>query len=282
MTARPDAAPPHPGAAPPGVVLSPEGYAELFAEWARRPDAAPFAGGTALLRGTARPPAAVLSLEKIEEMRRVNRTERYLEIGAMVTLGAVVGLRKFVPSVLVQCLRGISGPHLRNMATIGGNVCCHLDSAAALTALDAQYELRGAESSRWVTAARFSPEPGPWSLGPGELLGRIRVPLESWDLSAYGKFEGGSAVFLARHQKDMLADIRVICRAAGRIWRDKDGENTLAGKRLPLGRRAAAAFAARWDAILRGAEGAVGGAGGGLPRGELVGFIESSVGSLEE
>ncbi|MCL2190557.1 MAG: FAD binding domain-containing protein [Treponema sp.] len=260
----------------PEPVLSPETYAELFADWGRHPDALPFAGGTALIRG--RPaPGAILSLDKIEEMRRINRSERYLEIGAMVKLSRIIELRKFGPGVLVHCIRNIAGPQIRNMATIGGNVCGHLDSVAAFTALDAQYELRSAQSSRWITAARFSPGPGPGALGQGEILSRIRVPLDNWDYSAYKKFAGRNAVFLARAQKNVLADIRIICKAADRIWRDRDSEMFLAGKRLPLPRRTAAAFVGRWEAFLRGA--------GNMDepsRREFVNFIDANVDNLVE
>jgi len=266
------------------LVFSPENYAELFHDWQRYPDAIPFAGGTALLRGQDRLvpqlPPVILSLDRIEEMRRINRSERYLEIGAMVRLSRIIELRKFGPGVLVHCLRNIAGPQLRNMATIGGNVCGHLDSVAAFTALDAQYELRGAQSSRWITAARFSPQPNPGALGQREILSRIRVPLDNWDYSAYRKFAaaaGRNAVFLARVQKNMLADIRIICKTADRIWRDKDSEIVLIGKRLPLTRRIAATFVGRWETFLRGAQGV-----DELSRKEFVNFIEANVGNLVE
>ena len=263
-------------------VLVPQTYSELFADWNRRPEAVPFAGGTALLGGRdgrkPKAPAAILSLEKIEEMQRITRSERYLEIGATVKLSRIVELGKFVPGVLVKCLRSIAGPQLRNMATIGGNVCGFGDGVAAFTALDAQYGLRSAQSSRWITASRFLPAPSPDALNPRELLSRIRVPLDNWEYSTYKKFAGDrSAVFLAKPQKDVLADIRIVCKTGDRTWRNKDGETLLIGKRLPLTRRMAAAFVGRWEAFLRGAENA-----DGLSRKELVNFIETNVDNLAE
>jgi len=265
-------------AAQPDAILSPESYPELFTEWNRHPDAVLFAGGTSLVRKNDLPPV-IFSLEKLEEMQRITRSERYLEIGAMVKLSRIIELRKFVPSVLVHCLRNIARPQLRNMATIGGNICLHLDSAAAFTALDAQYELRSAQSSRWITASRFSPEPGPGALGQRELLSRIRVPLDNWDYSAYRKFKGRarSVVFLAKPLKNMLADIRIICKTGNRVWRNKDSEILLIGKRLPLTRRIATAFVGRWETFLKGAENI-----DDLSRKELVNFIEMNVGNLVE
>jgi len=273
------------------LIFSPESYQELFADWGRFPNAVPFAGGSALIRSQdgylPTLPAVVISLEKVEEMQRITRSERYLEIGAMVTLSKIIELRKFVPRVLVHCLRNIARPQLRNMATIGGNVCCCLDSVAVFNALDAQYELRSMQSSRWITASRFSPEPGRNALAPQELLCRIRVPLDNWEYSAYKRFAGQasmaragasrSAVFLAKPQKNVLTDIRIICKIADSIWRDKDSEIFLIGKRLPLSRRIAAAFVSRWETFLRTAKNL-----DDMPRKELINFIEVNVGNLAE
>jgi len=272
------------------LFFSPESFTDLFTAWNRHPDAVPFAGGTALIRCQDRQvpelPPAILSLDDIEEMRRINRSERYLEIGAMVRLSRIIEQRKFVPGVLVQCLRNIAGPQLRNMATIGGNVCGHFDSVAVFTALDAQYELRSAQSSRWITAARFSPEPGPGALGSQELVSRIRIPLDNWDYYAYKKFTrqasatpctSRNSVFLAKAQKNVLADIRIICKTADKIWRDKDSESLLIGKRLPITHRIAAAFVGRWETLLRGAENL-----DELSRKEFVNFIDANVGNLVE
>ena len=267
------------------LILAPESYAELFAEWSRHPEAVPFAGGTSLIRRCQDGrnldlPGTILSLDKMAEMERINRSERFLEIGATVKLGRIIELRRFAPEALISCLGEIVGQQLRNMATIGGNVCRHLESVAALTALDAQYELRGAQSSRWVTASRFYGGSDQCSLGECELLSRIRIPLEAWDYSAYRKFAGQErhariAVFLARAQKNTLSDIRLVCKTEGGILRDRNGEIMLIGKRLPLTRRIAAAFVSRWEAFLRDS-----GDVDEFSGQELVNFIEANVGRL--
>jgi CO/xanthine dehydrogenase FAD-binding subunit len=239
------------------MVFYPASFAELFSQWNRQSNALLFAGGTEIMRREstlAQGADAVLSLEGISEMRRINRTERYLEIGGTVKLGRITELGKFVPEVLVQCLQNIAGPKLRNMATIGGNICCNLDSIPVLAALDAQYELRGAQSARWVSASRFLPGTG-GSFGERELLSRLRVPMENWDYFSYKKFSdkpvaGRSAVFLARQQRNILCDIRMICKTPGGMWRDKDSEMMLAGKRLPLSVRTVTGFVSRLESFL--------------------------------
>ncbi|MDR1971124.1 MAG: FAD binding domain-containing protein [Treponema sp.] len=244
-------------------VFFPAALGELFNAWTRFPQAVPFAGGTELIRSQGSSslslPATILSLGRIEELGRVTRTERYLEIGAMVKLRDIIRLGKIVPEALTRTLEGIAGPQLRSLATIGGNLCCpgrRLDCAAPLIALDAIYELRGAQSSRWISAARFSSVPGSPALGKQELLTRIRIPLDQWDFTAYRKFggrdsgaDGGVLIFIMKNRKNILTGLRVIF-AGRRILRDKNSETFLVGKRLPLSGREAQDFSAQWRETL--------------------------------
>ncbi|MDR3147361.1 MAG: FAD binding domain-containing protein, partial [Treponema sp.] len=227
-------------------VFFPRSFGELFNAWTRFPDAVPFAGGTQIIRSQAeselRLPATILSLSEIDELRRMSRTERYLEIGAMVKLRDIVRLGKIVPEALSSSLEGIAGPQLRGLATIGGNICnagYQLDCAAPLIALDAVYELRNAQNSRWISAARFSTPPGA-TLKSQELLTRVRIPLDQWDFSAYRKFgnrnsgmAGGVLVFIMKNRKNILTDLRVVF-AGECVLRDRNSETLLTGKRLPL------------------------------------------------
>ncbi|GHV70203.1 FAD-binding protein [Spirochaetia bacterium] len=257
-------------------VFSPANFQELFGAWARFPGAVPYAGGTALLRSQGKRvptlPQNILSLENLEDLHRITRTERYLEIGAMVTLSQILRLGKIVPEALTRCLENIAGPQLRNLATIGGNIChpaFRLDASAPMIALDAHYELRSAAAgihtnaatqSRWISAPRFSALPGPPALAPQELLTRIRIPLDQWNYSLFRKLAipgiedaGGVIVFLIRNQKNILTDIRIVF-AGEVVLQDRSTESLLAGKKLPLERRDAENFIDRWKTYLSALE----------------------------
>jgi CO/xanthine dehydrogenase FAD-binding subunit len=270
-------------------VFFPANFAELFSAWSKFPDAVPFAGGTEIMRNQGRRipqlPHNLLCLDKLPDLRRVTRTERYLEIGAMVTLNEVIYLGKAVPEVLTRCLENIACPQLRNIATIGGNLCCkrrRLNAVAPLIGLDALYELRGAASARWISASRFSIMPGDLALNEQELLTRIRIPLEPWDYSVYKKFKrqetgeaDGGVVFLLRSGKDALVDLRLVF-AGEMILRDKNSESLLIGKRLPLDKKEIAGFVGQWKAYLEGC-----GNQGLLFQSSLLNFIESSLDVLK-
>jgi CO/xanthine dehydrogenase FAD-binding subunit len=270
-------------------VFLPRSFNELFNVWTRYPEAVPFAGGTNIIRSQAESelslPKTILSLSEVDDLKRMSRTEQYLEIGAMVKLRDIIRLGKVVPEALTQSLEGIAGPQLRGLATIGGNICgagYRLDCAAPLIALDAVYELRNAQNSRWISASRFSSTPGP-ALKPRELLTRVRIPLDQWDFSAYRKFggrdsggEGGVLIFIMKNRKNILTDLRVVF-AGECVLRNRNGETFLTGKRLPLSHRDAQEFSAQWRQSLRETD-----RPSPLIRSEIFGYIESLIHNLAD
>jgi CO/xanthine dehydrogenase FAD-binding subunit len=270
-------------------VFYPATLQELFTIWNHFPLAIPFAGGVDSGREQSynykfRLPSHIISLAGIDELHRITRTERYIEIGSMVTLNEIVNLGKIVPDAFTQVLRDVAGPQVRNLATIGGHICRHiwhdlkqLDASAPLVALDARYEVRNAQVSRWISASRFSFTQLPLPLNPQELLTRIRIPLEPWNYSRSRKFRSphsgddseGVMVFMARFQKDILSDIRMIF-AGTELIRNQAGETFLFGKKLPLEKRDVVHCVELWQGLLSGRE--------SLPvmvRAILLNFIES-------
>jgi len=247
--------------APLNHVLIPVSFSELFSVWNRFPAAVPYAGGTNIIEKKETDilnlPPVFICLDKIEELHKITRTEQYLEIGAMVKLNSLLRLGKKVPHVISKCIENIAGVQVRNIATIGGNICSSRlrDLPAPLIALDAQYELRNTDGTRWVSASRFHSNTEDTGIGNQELLTRIRLPLHQWDYSLYKKFKseelfsGQSVVFLAKTQKSILTEIRVVYKG-NEILRNKDAETILNGKYLPLNKKTADEFDSSWKEFL--------------------------------
>jgi CO/xanthine dehydrogenase FAD-binding subunit len=245
-------------------IFFPNSFNELFTAWNQNPSAQPYAGGTVLLWKQRKTiidlPPVIICLDKMEELQNITRTEHYLEIGSMVKLNKIVRMGKLVPQILCDCLENIGGVQLRNVATIGGNICSNtglLDISAPLVALDAQYEFRGAQNTRWVSASRFHSEEDRGAPVKKEILTRIRLPLHQWDYSMYKKFfsedmyNHKTITFLAKAQKNLLSDIKVICKG-DTIIRNKGAEGILIGSHLPLHRKTAADFVENWKEFLSG------------------------------
>jgi len=88
----------------------------------------PIAGGQDLLTTmkdyTSRP-ARIVNLKSIPVMNRITLTARGLTIGALVTLTELeehAGVRKSYPG-LAEAAHSIATPQIRNLGTVGGNLC---------------------------------------------------------------------------------------------------------------------------------------------------------------
>lgn len=98
-------------------------------------------------------------------------------------------IKQHVP-VLGDAVDQIGGPQIRNIGTIGGNICngvTSADSATTLKAYDAILELSSADGVRNLPYAEFNLGPGKVDLKPEEILTAIRIPKESWD-QTYGHY----------------------------------------------------------------------------------------------
>jgi 4-hydroxybenzoyl-CoA reductase subunit beta len=90
--------------------------------------AMPLAGGTDLLPNMKRRqqvPKTLMSLRYIEELNHVRLEHSASRIGACVTLADIAGDARFRNGLtaLAQAASLVATPHIRNMATIGGNLC---------------------------------------------------------------------------------------------------------------------------------------------------------------
>lgn len=98
-------------------------------------------------------------------------------------------IREHVP-VLGEAVDQIGGPQIRNIGTIGGNICngvTSADSASTLKAYDAMLELASVDGIRLLPYADFNIAPGKVDLREGEIMTGIRIPKDSWE-HTYGDY----------------------------------------------------------------------------------------------
>ncbi len=246
-------------------VLRPKSVNGLLRLYAKNPDAIIFAGGTE--RATREKLASiraegkmVIYLGKVEELYRIRRSQRYLEIGSCLPISRIVSIgRHILPEALSTALRSIANPAVRNLGTLGGNICAAIpnnDSLAPLYAIDGQLELRSVTGSRWVPISRFSPGAGETVLKKGEILFRIRIPLEEWDYQYFRKVSGSHICShsllnfcgLARFSKGILETVRLALGGLNNtVFRSLELESRLEGKTLPLSEKEV-------ESLLSGAE----------------------------
>jgi CO/xanthine dehydrogenase FAD-binding subunit len=232
-------------------VFSPLSVADAIQSLARNPDALVFAGGTSIFRhvpGILLPlSGTIIPIGRIQELKQVNRTERYLDVGACLTASSLCALGpRIAPRILMEAASSIARTPVRCLATIGGNLCVddrRMDLHAVLAALDAQAEFRGEGQSRWMPLHRIPLKREDPRTGGPEILTRVRIPLETWNAALFRKlgprdFPDPSTyafVFLARTARGIVSDIRVLLSGKS-VLRRRDIESGLAGKTLPLDR----------------------------------------------
>jgi CO/xanthine dehydrogenase FAD-binding subunit len=230
-------------------ILQPRTTGELIKVLTGSPDTFLLAGGTSLYTGLSPSPTfqALVNLYRYEELHRIYKTEKYLEIGACVTLAELLGLsEKFLPEIFGKCLRGIASPPVRNTATIGGSLAYpghSLDLFHLFILMDVSIEIRTPENpaGQWISASYFynlkkSAEAGPF------IITRVRIPSESYNTSYYCKLPDPESRFfskllfmgLARQENDVLQDFRLVIGLDSKeLFRDRQLEISIMGRRIP-------------------------------------------------
>ena len=158
----------------------PSTLAEAFRLVAEIPDSRYVAGGTDLFvqlgNGLPERPA-LISLRGLSELSDIDTSTR-VRIGATVPLSDVqvhpVVAENF--PALVESIAILGSRQIRNMATLGGNLCNAspaADTAPPLLVYGASVELADTGGSREVTLEDFLQGPGQTALRPGEILTAI-------------------------------------------------------------------------------------------------------------
>jgi xanthine dehydrogenase FAD-binding subunit len=241
------------GEGPAPLVYSPRSLAEALALFVPNPQAQLFAGGTAWqtshMSTTIRLPAVTISLHLAEDLRKVTYGERTLDLGAGLSLNQLLSVGgPWVPSLLKDAARVIGSSAIRNLATLGGNLCQREtlgDLFVVLFLLGAQFEVRNLRGSRWVTAQSVADD-GLFALGSGEVLTRVRIPQEEWTQTFYEKIgnirtpwdERIALAGLVRSKNGQLEALRLAFHLPhSGFVRLRDLEAELAGQSLPLAHR---------------------------------------------
>jgi aerobic carbon-monoxide dehydrogenase medium subunit len=143
------------------------------------------AGGTALLiwmRMKLLNPRVVVSLARIPDFDRIDFDPKNgLTIGAGARHRDIElhpAVRERYP-LLHETFRKVAQPRIRNMATIGGNLCQGdplTDPGASLIALDAEVVLISPKRQRKLSLTDFFVDYYQTDIQPGEILTEIRVP----------------------------------------------------------------------------------------------------------
>jgi CO/xanthine dehydrogenase FAD-binding subunit len=158
---------------------------EAWGSAARYPGEARFlAGGTDLLvqlkKGTIRTPL-LISLKGVRHLNGVTIIGDSFQIGPLTAVDELIrseALKRRNPLLVLAAVQ-MGSRQIRNMATVGGNLCNASpagDLSTALLCLDTEVKIEGPGGARSEKLVDFFKGPGRTSLQPSEILTGILVP----------------------------------------------------------------------------------------------------------
>ena len=210
------------------TILEPTTLAEALSSYQDNPNLKLIAGGTDVLINLHHhyiEDAELLSLRNIKGLDEVKVLEDgTISIGAMTSFTTIFRneiIRKYV-NALNQGAVSMGGPQIRNIATIGGNICngaVSADSIPALFAFNANLVLKRIDSERIVPIQDFYEGPGKVRLLDSEILTEVLISKENYQnmRSHFIKFSNRKAMDIAmlsvacccNIEKGVFKDIRI-------------------------------------------------------------------------
>ncbi|MBI3330408.1 MAG: FAD binding domain-containing protein [Nitrospinae bacterium] len=211
-------------------------------------------------------PRYLLTIKRIPGLDRVSYSpETGLSLGTLVTIRTLEVhplIREHSPA-LTQAATTFAGVQIRNLATVGGNICNASpagDTLPALIAYGAQCRLVSPEGERLVSLDRIFLGPGRTILRPAELLVEVHLPPQppntgalyikhsprgAMDISAVGV----ASVISLEGRDGVCQDVRITLGAvAPTVIRARSAEALLRGQHLDAECIQQAARAAAEDA----------------------------------
>lgn len=207
----------------------------------------PFAGGTDLMikrknwAGVSpKFEKDVLFIGHLKELKKIKLENNKLIIGANCTLAEIIE-NEIVPEYIKNILLKMASPAIRNMATIGGNICNSSpagDTLPPLYAMNAQLILKSIDCKRRIKIEDFIYAPGKNNLKEDQLLTEIIIPLDNFNIMYYKKvgtrkansLSKASFLGLAKINNNRIVDIRIAIGAVSpTIIRDRKIEEKLKG-----------------------------------------------------
>ena len=128
-------------------------------------------------------------LAHVPELSGIQVDADGLTVGALATMAEVAADERVPPLLRKACL-GVGSPGLRNVATLGGNICSASpagDSLPPLYLYQAQLNLCSTGGERHLALADFIRGVGQTALTDDELLVSIRIPASAWTRTMYRK-----------------------------------------------------------------------------------------------
>lgn len=177
-----------------------------------------------------------LHINKIKELKEIKEEVDFISIGAACIFYDIIN-NPLTPYVLKESASKIAGPPIRNIATIGGNICNaspSADSLPALYTLNTKLKLVSKNSERIIPIKEFIVGVAKTTIKEDEILTSILIPKESYIHSFYRKVGTRQANALSKlamsalvvKESDNYTFRIAFCTLGVTITRSEELENT--------------------------------------------------------
>lgn len=175
----------------------------LLEEWGERSKL--LAGGTDLLVDVKRQRIKtdrIIGLRNIQELYGIQEGDQKTRIGSLTTLSEVARhpvIKNRFPA-LSQAADSIGSTQVRNLGTLGGNICRSspsADTAPALIVYDAVVCIQNRKGHRKINIEEFFIGPGLNVLAPGEIVSAICLPHAEESRDCFKKLGARKAMEIA-------------------------------------------------------------------------------------
>ncbi len=162
---------------------------------------------------------SLVSIHGIKELEGIGMEEDgTIVIGPATTFSHIANndmIQKHIP-MLGDAVDMAGGPQLRNIGTIGGNVCngvTSADSASSLCCLDAVLVLKGPDSVREVPISQWYTGPGRTVRNHDEVLTAIRIKKEN--------YQGYGGQYIKYGKRNAMEIATLGCAVSVKLTEDK-------------------------------------------------------------
>lgn len=196
---------------------------------------------------------SLVSINKLEELDKI-----YLDEDGNIMIGSTCSFHEVEEDLLINdkisilslASSTVGGPQLRNIGTVGGNLCNGVpsaDTATSILVLDGILHLQSIDSIREIKATKFFTGPGKTVRNRDEILTFIEIKKENYEnyFGHYIKYSMRKAMDIATlgvavlvklsDDKKILEDVKIAYAvAAPTPIRSYKLEDTLRGKNISL------------------------------------------------
>ena len=185
----------------------------------------------------------ILYIGQIDELKKVYENNEEIVIGAGCTLASLLR-NEHVPEILKKAIRGAASPAIRNMGTIGGNICNASpagDTLPVLYSLNSRCNVISEGLERTINIEDFIYGPRRTALKKNELLKSITISKENFNIVHYEKVGARKASAISKLsfaglcnvENGRVQDLRMSFGAVGAtVVRLKEAETLIIGKEI--------------------------------------------------